>query len=164
MLPGSPHLPPPRRRKPCRCAGWRPACGPFWRSGRKFSPRRTHSSGAPYRGIPRPPAPPARQRCPAAGRLHILLLGAPVFCGAFLETYGFLLLFIVIRACEGRAAVFFPAEGLFYQNPALNVDVITVGGVAIYTGKATSSECVVSLSVPGVYIMRVNGVCKSFVY
>ena len=49
-------------------------------------------------------------------------------------------------------------------TPGSQVDVITVGGVAIYTGKATSSECAVSLSVPGVYIMRVNGVCKSFVY
>ncbi len=44
------------------------------------------------------------------------------------------------------------------------VDVITAGGVVVYSQKATSSQCNIALSQPGVYIIRVNGIGKSIVF
>ncbi|MCD8203406.1 MAG: pectinesterase family protein [Prevotella sp.] len=44
------------------------------------------------------------------------------------------------------------------------VEVITAGGVVVYSQKAMSSQCNIALSQPGVYIIRVNGIGKSIVF
>ncbi|MCD8289931.1 MAG: pectinesterase family protein [Prevotella sp.] len=44
------------------------------------------------------------------------------------------------------------------------VEIITTGGSVIYSLKSTSSQCSIALSQPGVYIIRVNGIGKSFVF